>query len=70
MSLYTVQVQPPVLNWSDPSTPILWHLAVEASSQAEALAIVERGDSRDAGEDCAATGICLPGRSQLGPPVY
>ena len=44
MSFYTVQVQPPVLNWSDPSVPILWHLAVPASSQADALAIVERGD--------------------------
>jgi|HubBroStandDraft_6_1064221.scaffolds.fasta_scaffold884829_3 hypothetical protein len=46
MSFYTVQVQPSVLNWSDPPTPILWHLAVEASSQAEALAIVERGDCK------------------------
>jgi hypothetical protein len=44
VSLYTVQVEPPVLNWSDPSVPILWHLAVEASSQADALAIVEHGD--------------------------
>jgi hypothetical protein len=44
MSFYTVQVQPSVLNWSDPSVPILWHLAVEASSQADALAIVEHGD--------------------------
>jgi hypothetical protein len=44
MSFYTVQIQPPVSNWSDPSTPILWHLAVAASSQADALAVVARGD--------------------------
>jgi len=43
MSNYTVQVQPPILNWSKPQEPILWHWAVEARSQAEALAIVERG---------------------------
>jgi hypothetical protein len=43
MSLFTVQVKPPVRNWSDPQEPILWHWAVEASSQAEALAIIERG---------------------------
>ncbi|MGB7097480.1 MAG: hypothetical protein WBD95_01760 [Xanthobacteraceae bacterium] len=43
MSLITVQVKPPVLNHSNPQEPILWHWAVEASSQAEALAIVKRG---------------------------
>ena len=46
MSYFTVEVQPPVLNWADPLTPIQWHLAVEASSQAEALAIVQRGDCK------------------------
>jgi hypothetical protein len=46
MSIYTVQVQRPVLNWSDPASPIFWHLAVEASSQAEALDIVGRGDCK------------------------
>ena len=46
MSFYTVQVQPPVLNWNEPSTSILWHLAVEASSPTDALAIVERGDRK------------------------
>jgi hypothetical protein len=46
MSFYTVRVQPPVLNWSDPSTPIFWHFAVMATSQAEALAIIERGDCK------------------------
>jgi hypothetical protein len=43
MSNYTVQVKPPVLNWSNPQEPILWHFAVPASSQGEALAIVDRG---------------------------
>jgi hypothetical protein len=46
MSFYTVQVQPPVMNWSDPQSPIFWHLAVPASSQAEALDIVGRGDCK------------------------
>jgi hypothetical protein len=43
MSNYTVQVQPPVLNRSNPQEPILWHFAVPASSQAEALAVIARG---------------------------
>jgi hypothetical protein len=43
MSNYTVQVKPPVLNWNHPQEPILWHFAVPASSQAEALAVIERG---------------------------
>lgn len=43
MSNYTVQVMPPVPNWSNPQGPILWHFAVSASSQAEALAVVARG---------------------------
>jgi hypothetical protein len=43
MSLFTVRVKPPVLNWSKPQEPILWHFAVPASSQAEALAIVQHG---------------------------
>jgi hypothetical protein len=43
MSLYTVQVKPPVLNWSDPQTPIYWHFAVEAASQAEALTNIASG---------------------------
>jgi hypothetical protein len=43
MSFYTVQVKPPVLNWGNSEEPILWHLAVPALSQAEALAIVECG---------------------------
>jgi hypothetical protein len=43
MSLYTVQVKPPVLNWSNPQEPILWHLAAPASSKVEALAIIARG---------------------------
>jgi hypothetical protein len=46
MSFYTVQVQPPVLNWSDPLAPISWHLAIRASSPTEALAIVDRGHWR------------------------
>lgn len=46
MLLYTIQVQPPVMNSGDPSTPIFWHFAVEAPSQAEALAIIERGDCK------------------------
>jgi hypothetical protein len=41
--MFTVQVRPPVLNLGNPQEPILWHFAVEASSQTEALAIVERG---------------------------
>jgi hypothetical protein len=43
MSFFTVQVKPPVLNHSNPQEPILWHWAVEAPSQSEALAIIERG---------------------------
>jgi hypothetical protein len=43
MLLYTVQVKPPVLNWTDPQTPIYWHFAVEASSQREALSIIASG---------------------------
>jgi hypothetical protein len=41
--MFTVQVQPPIPNSSNPQEPILWHWAVEATSPAEALAIVERG---------------------------
>lgn len=43
MSLYTVQVTAPVLNWSDPQQPIYWHFAVPAKSQANALAIIGQG---------------------------
>jgi hypothetical protein len=43
MSNYTVQVKLPVLNWSNPKEPVFCHLAVPASSQAKALAIVESG---------------------------
>ena len=46
MSYFTVQVQPPVLNWGDSQTPIFWHFAVEALSQAEALASMEGGDCK------------------------
>lgn len=46
MSYYTVQVTPPALNWHDPSTPVLWHFAVEASSQTEALDIIGRGNCK------------------------
>jgi len=41
--MFTVQVQSPVFNLSEPQEPIHWHWAVEVSSAAEALAIVERG---------------------------
>jgi hypothetical protein len=43
MSLYTAELMPPILNWSNPQERIKWHAVVEASSQAEALAVVERG---------------------------
>jgi hypothetical protein len=43
MRRYTVQVDPPVINWHNPGEQIHWHWSVEARSEAEALAIVQSG---------------------------
>ena len=48
MRRYTVQVDPPIINWGDPSKREHWHWSVEASSAAEAVAIVQNsGQCRD-----------------------
>jgi hypothetical protein len=44
MRRYTVQVDPPVINWHNPSEKIHWHWSVEARSKAEAVAIIHNSD--------------------------
>jgi hypothetical protein len=44
MRRYTVQVDPPVINWSEPGKPEHWHWSVEARSETEAIAIVQNSN--------------------------
>lgn len=41
MRRYTVQVDPPVINWSEPDKMEHWHFCVEAHSEAEAVAFIQ-----------------------------
>ena len=41
MSWFTIQVDPPVLNWYNPNDKIHWHFSVQARSHAEALRIIQ-----------------------------
>jgi hypothetical protein len=43
MRRYTVQVDPPVVNWAEPDKMEHWHFSVEALSEPEAVAIVQSG---------------------------